>query len=204
MRYAFLTFIWLGWCFCHSALISMRVTRYLKHHLAERFRYYRLAYNGFSLITLIPIVLYSDNLRGDPLFSWEGYWRAVQVLLLATSLFLFVAGGRHHDTLSFLGLRQLRSGSSCAGLNETCDLNTKGILGIMRHPWYSGGIMIIWARELDLSVVVTNVILTGYFIVGAFLEERKLLVEFPETYKEYQKKVSMFFPYRWLILKWKR
>ena len=64
--------------------------------------------------------------------------------------------------------------------------------------------MIIWAGELDLSVVVTNVILTGYFIVGAFLEERKLLVEFPETYKEYQKKVSMFFPYRWLILKWNR
>jgi hypothetical protein len=53
--------------------------------------------------------------------------------------------------------------------------------------------MIIWARELDLSVVVTNVILTGYFIVGALLEERKLLVEFPETYKEYLISVTTSF-----------
>jgi protein-S-isoprenylcysteine O-methyltransferase Ste14 len=62
--------------------------------------------------------------------------------------------------------------------------------------------MIIWARELDLSAIITNVILTGYFIVGAVLEERKLSVEFPEAYKEYQKKVSMFFPSRWLRSKW--
>lgn len=63
--------------------------------------------------------------------------------------------------------------------------------------------MIIWARDLDVSAIVTNVILTGYFIVGTLLEERKLSVEFPETYKEYRQKVSMFFPYRWLKAKWK-
>jgi protein-S-isoprenylcysteine O-methyltransferase Ste14 len=52
-------------------------------------------------------------------------------------------------------------------------------------------------------VVLINVILTGYFIVGTVLEERKLSVEFPEAYKEYQQKVSMFFPSRWLRSKWK-
>lgn len=204
MKYAFLALIWLVWCFFHSALISLRVTGYLKQRLGDRFRYYRLVYNAFSLITLIPVVLYPDSLRSEPFFDWDGAWKALQGFILAVSVFFFLAGARQYDGLSFLGLRQLRSGSSCEGLSETCALNTKGVLGVVRHPWYAGGIMIIWARELDLSVVVTNVILTGYFIVGAFLEERKLLVEFPETYKEYQKKVSMFFPYRWLILKWNR
>jgi protein-S-isoprenylcysteine O-methyltransferase Ste14 len=203
MNYALLALVWLVWCFCHSALISVRVTGYVKQRLGDRFRYYRLAYNGFSLVTLIPVVLYAHSMRSEPLFSWEGYWRVGQVFLLAVSVFLFVAGGRHYDGPSFLGLRQLRSRSSCAGLTETCGLNTKGILGVVRHPWYAGGMMIIWAGELDLSAIITNVILTGYFIVGTVLEERKLSVEFPEAYKEYQQKVSMFFPSQWLRSKWK-
>jgi protein-S-isoprenylcysteine O-methyltransferase Ste14 len=202
MKYAFLALIWIMWCFLHSALISRRVTGYVKQRLGDRFRYYRLAYNGFSLVTLIPVVLYGYSVQGEPLFSWEGHWKVLQVFLLAVSVFLFVAGGRYYDGLSFLGLRQLRSRSSCAGLTETCGLNTKGILGVVRHPWYAGGMMIIWARELDLSAIITNLILTGYFIVGTVLEERKLSVEFPEAYKEYQQKVSMFLPYQWLKSKW--
>jgi len=87
-------------------------------------------------------------------------------------------------------------------LTETCSLNTRGILGVIRHPWYAGGMVIIWARDLDVSAIVTNLILTGYFIVGTVLEERKLSVEFPEAYKEYQQKVSMFLPYQWLKSKW--
>lgn len=191
------------WCFLHSALISTSCTGYLKEHLGERFRYYRLVYNGFALVTLIPVVLYADSIQSKALFSWEGYWGIVQIFLLCASLFLFLAGGRHYDGLGFLGLRQLRDHRSCVGLTETCGLNTKGILGVIRHPWYAGGIMVIWARDLDVSAIVTNVILTGYFIVGSFLEERKLSGQFPGTYREYQGKVSMFFPYHWLRTKWK-
>jgi len=204
MKYALLALTWMLWCFCHSVLISMRVTGYLKQRLGERFRFYRLAYNGFALVTLIPVVLYANSMEGEPLFSWEGYWRVVQVLLLAASVFLFVAGARHYDALSFLGLRQLRDRDSCVGLTESCGLNTSGILGVMRHPWYAGGMMIIWARDLNVSVIVTNVILTSYFILGTLLEERKLSNEFPVIYKGYQQRVSMFFPYRWLISKWDR
>jgi protein-S-isoprenylcysteine O-methyltransferase Ste14 len=181
----------------------MRVTGYLKHRLGDRFRYYRLIYNGFALVTLVPVALYAHSLRAEPLFSWHGYWRLGQVLLLAASLFLFLAGGRHYDGWSFLGLRQLRNRSSCVGLTETCGLNTSGILGVVRHPWYAGGMMIIWARDLDLSAIITNLILTGYFMVGTLLEERKLSIEFPEIYKEYQQKVSMYFPYLWLKSKLK-
>ena len=203
MKYALLALLWLLWCFCHSALISPRVTGYVKQRAGDRFLYYRLVYNGFSLVSLIPVVLYAYTLRGEPLFSWKGEWRAVQILLLCASGFLFLAGGRHYDGLSLLGLRQLRDRRTCAGLTETCGLNTKGILGVIRHPWYAGGMMIIWARDLDLSALVTNLILSGYFIVGTILEERKLSVEFPQVYREYRHKVSMFFPYQWLKSKLK-
>lgn len=203
MTYALLALIWVLWCFLHSALISIRVTAYVKHRLGDRFRYYRLFYNAFALVTLVPVVVYAYQVGSEPLFSWEGTWRIGQALLLALSLFLFLAGARHYDGLAFLGVRQLKKRDSCVGLTETCALDTSGILAVVRHPWYAGGIMILWARNLDGSAIVTNMVLTGYFIVGSLLEERKLRIEFPETYREYQKKVSMLFPYQWLKLKLK-
>ncbi len=100
--------------------------------------------------------------------------------------------------LQFLGLRQIRTGTSRSVLTETGKLDTTGILGITRHPWYLGTIMIIWARGLDLSALITNVILTIYLIVGTFLEERKLLIEYGEEYRKYQQKVSMLFPFKYV------
>ncbi len=74
-----------------------------------------------------------------------------------------------------------------------------GVLKIVRHPWYSGGIAIIWARDVTAAVLVTNVILTLYFIVGAFLEERRLVRQYGALYQRYQSKVDMFLPWRWFL-----
>jgi protein-S-isoprenylcysteine O-methyltransferase Ste14 len=54
--------------------------------------------------------------------------------------------------------------------------------------------------------ILMNLVLTGYFLVGAILEEKKLLAEFGEEYRGYQRDVSMLFPFKWLsrALKMKR
>ena len=41
-------------------------------------------------------------------------------------------------------------------------------------------------------------VINVYFMIGAVLEERKLVREFGEKYQEYQRTVSMLFPWRWL------
>jgi len=176
----------------------------VRQRLGDGFRYYRLFYNGVALVTLIPVVFYAHRIGSEPLFSWEGTWRIGQALLLILSLFLFLAGARHYDGPAFLGVRQLKKREACVGLTETCALDTGGILGIVRHPWYAGGILIIWARDLDFSAIISNLILTAYFIVGSFQEERKLSIEFPDTYWDYQQRVSMLFPYQWLKSKLKK
>jgi protein-S-isoprenylcysteine O-methyltransferase Ste14 len=198
MKYVILVLIWILWCTVHSLLISAPVTERLKRRLGNGFRFYRIVYNAFSAITLIPVVLYSFLLRTEALFTWEGPFRTLQILLLFVSTFLFVSGARHYDPWQFLGIRQVRQSTSCAVLTENCELDTEGILGVIRHPWYLGGMMIVWARDLDLSAILTNAIITGYFVVGAFMEEHKLDTSFGDTYKEYRRKVSMFFPYKWL------
>ena len=201
MRYVILVLLWSAWCFVHSALISLTLTQYLKRRFQDPFRYYRLIYNGFALASLVPIAIYTYSVRTEPLFRWEAYLRPVQFLLLLISLFLFLSGSRHYDALQFLGIRELRRSNSCPVLTENCELDTTGVLSIIRHPWYAGGILLVWARDLDISAIITNLIITGYFIVGTFLEERKLSIQFGETYKAYQNRTSMLFPVKWLKLR---
>lgn len=48
-----------------------------------------------------------------------------------------------------------------------------------------------------MAAILTNLVICGYFVVGAILEERKLTVLFGPQYADYQQKVSMFFPIKW-------
>lgn len=124
--------------------------------------------------------------------------RIGQVLLLVMAAVFFFLGGRHYDVRLVLGIKQIRDGTSSKLITDTDELDTSGVLGITRHPWYLAAILLIWARQLDASGLIVNVILTSYLIVGTYLEEKKLIREFGEKYLTYQKRVSMLMPYKWL------
>jgi protein-S-isoprenylcysteine O-methyltransferase Ste14 len=111
---------------------------------------------------------------------------------------LFFLGGRHYDVLQLLGIKQIKEGISGKAITDSGELDTSGVLGITRHPWYLATILLIWARQLDVSAIFVNVIFTSYLIVGTYLEEKKLAREFGEKYLIYQKRVSMLIPYKWL------
>jgi len=201
VKHVFAVLFWILWCTLHSTLIATPVTDYMKKRLVDRFRFYRLFFNAASLITLLPVVYYSMSIRQAPVFRWESHLMMAKYLLLATSITLFVAGGRHYSMSQFLGVRQIRTGRANPGLSEHGTFNTSGILSAIRHPWYTASIMVIWAREISLSTLLVNMVISAYLIIGTILEERKLLLEFGERYREYQKNVSMFIPCKWLKAK---
>ncbi len=198
MPYILLVFLWLIWCALHSALISPAVTEWVGRRFPDSFRYYRIFYNLFAVITLLPVLLYSFSLRGAPVVAWQGLGRIVPMALWAAGLSFFVAGGRRYDFLQFLGIRQIKNESTCSVLTEDCSLDTSGVLSMVRHPWYSGGMLVVWARPLDVVAIWTNLVFCVYFVVGAILEERKLKVLFGRQYEDYQRRVSMFLPIKWV------
>ena len=51
---------------------------------------------------------------------------------------------------------------------------------------------------MSASTILINMVISVYFMIGAVLEERKLVLEFGEKYREYQRTVSMLFPWRCL------
>jgi len=201
MKYFILALFWIIWCTIHSAMISLSATGYLKKRLGSYFSYYRLFFNIFAVVTIISLVLYAYSLQEQPIFLWNGYYRMLQISLLLIVVFLFFAGSRHYNSLYFLGIQQIREGTSHKALTDSGELDTTGILGVMRHPWYTAAIAFIWTRPLDITIIIINIILSFYLIIGTFLEERKLFLEFGESYREYQKKVSMFIPYKWVKAK---
>ena len=196
-RYVVLIALWGAWCFLHSFLITPAVIGFVRKYLERAYRYYRIFYNVTALATLTPVLVYSFSIRGQPVFRWEGPFRIIQGLLAIFALVLFIGGSRRYDLAQFFGIRQVSEDSACGVLTRDCRLDTGGILSMVRHPWYAGGILIIWIGNPDINTILTNLVITGYFIIGAVLEERKLLAEFGEEYMDYRRRVSMFFPIKW-------
>ena len=197
-KYLVLSVLVIAWCFLHSAMISISVTEYLKRRLGSSFRFYRLFYNLVAAITLAPVVLFAYSVRTQPIFSWDGYLRIVQVVLLGTAALLFFLGARHYDARQLLGIKQIQERTSNKAITASGGLDTSGVLGVIRHPWYSAGMLLIWAGQLDVSAILVNTILTAYLFIGTLLEEKKLVREFGAEYRAYQARVSMFIPYKWV------
>jgi len=188
----------IAWCVLHSTMISASVIEYFKKHFGARFRFYRLFFNLVAILTLIPVALFAYSIRTQAIFNWNGYLRIGQVLLLVAAVLLFFLGGRHYDVHQVFGIKQIKEGTSNKAISDTGELDTSGVLEITRHPWYLATILLIWARQMDVSVLFVNVILTSYLIVGTALEEKKLIREFGEKYAAYQNRVSMLIPFKWL------
>ena len=197
-KYLMLSLLVIAWCVLHSAMISVSVTEYFKKRLRSKFRFYRLFFNLLAVLTLIPVALFAYSIQAQTIFHWDGYMRIGQVLLLVVAVLLFFLGGRHYNVRQVLGIKQIKEGNSSKAITDTGELDTSGLLGITRHPWYLATILLIWARQMDASVLFVNVILTSYLFVGTVLEEKKLIREFGEKYEVYQNRVSMLIPFKWL------
>jgi protein-S-isoprenylcysteine O-methyltransferase Ste14 len=184
----------------HSVLIDTSVLDFIKKHAPGLTRYYRLLYNGLSLVTIIPLIIITGMAEGQVIVSWEGYAIAVRVLLLAAALLLFQGGAKKYDLQYFLGVKQLRTGEEHLLLSDTEEFDETGVFSITRHPWYFGSLLLLWSilPQYSLPVFLTACILSMYLVIGTMLEERKIIARYGDGYRRYQQRVSMLFPWKWL------
>ena len=67
----------------------------------------------------------------------------------------------------------------------------------VRHPLYFFCLLLIWScPDLSLDRLFHNVLWTTWIVVGSVLEERDLVADFGEPYRDYQRKVPMLIPWR--------
>ena len=67
----------------------------------------------------------------------------------------------------------------------------------VRHPLYLTTLLMIWSYpDLTADRLLFSVLFTGWVIVGTVLEERDLVADYGEVYRNYQRTVPMLVPYR--------
>ena len=94
------------------------------------------------------------------------------------------------------------SGLKTLFIDEVKTGNTLIITGIhrfVRHPLYAGTFIFIWGLFIFMpysSLLISNFIITIYTLIGIGFEEKKLIGEFGDQYREYKRKVPMIIPSR--------
>jgi len=181
-----ISLVWALWGVAHSVLASNR----FKDRAAERFGLqgvaFRRLYNALALVTVVPVAALTWFLgRGSPaIVELSGPLRVLPVLAVALALLVFV------DTL------RVYNGREFAGFiaEKTPTLAFSTTHRFVRHPWYFAILLIIWVRSLSVVDLAVNVVLTGYLVVGASLEERRL-AERHALWRNYATRVPMLLPW---------
>jgi protein-S-isoprenylcysteine O-methyltransferase Ste14 len=118
---------------------------------------------------------------------WVYITGAVQMLALVG----LIIGVFHTDVMAFIGLRQLVNPDT----EKTSELVTVGLYGIVRHPLYFFGLVLIWLTPYMTDLILAfNIAASLYLILGTIPEERKLVALYGREYEAYQKKVPRIIP----------
>ena len=67
----------------------------------------------------------------------------------------------------------------------------------VRHPLYFFMLVLIWSTpSLTSDRLLFNVLWTFWVVMGSYLEEKDIVAEFGESYRDYQKVVPMLLPWK--------
>ena len=196
MEYLFISFLWAGYCFLHSFLISIRFTKYLEHLLKNYYAWFRLFYVLFSFVLLVLLIRYTSPMDNEIIIEWVSPWSVIRIILMWSALLTFFwAFFFNYDSLSFFGIRQILNFGKSNNIIPSSEIKRNGLLSIIRHPMYLCLIIYLWCQTFRLVDIIVNLILTAYVIIGTILEEKKLVLEFGDYYVKYQHEVPMLIPF---------
>ncbi len=172
----------------HSLLATERVKSLAHHRWGIGARRYRLLYVLMSLLTTGLWLHQISRLPDVPVYQLDGIysWLAVSLQLLGG--YVIWLSLRPIDGLAFLGLR--------AGNNGPDGFVESGIYRIIRHPMYSGLLLVLVASAEQTAVSLNlTACVCCYFLAGSRMEEARLIHLHP-GYINYRRRVPAFIP-RW-------
>lgn len=180
------------WGLVHSVMAALIFRAKLTNWLgAKTMRFYRLFFNIFSVITLLPVLWLAKVLPDSTLYSVPKPWLYLMLFGQVLAAIGEVVGLSQTDVWEFAGLRQIIS----PRVEGESRLVVKGLYEYMRHPLYTFGLLFVWLTPvMTANMLVLYISLTAYTIIGAHFEERKLLREFGEDYAVYKKNTPMLVP----------
>ena len=192
----FLTFTlyFLFFAIFHSILAMGHAKNMAEKLMGKDYRYYRLIYSLISFPLIVPAYLvWTTYSKSSPLiYAIPEDIYPIVILVRLSALGLFFYAALQTDVLEFIGIKHEKKKS----------LITRGPYAIVRHPLYLAGILILITNmkmtQIDLLAIL---LISGYCVAGAFIEEKRLLSVYGDDYIIYMKQVSMFIPVKWFVKK---
>ena len=157
----------------------------------KQHKWYRLWYTLLAFVFLIAVVYYQVRIATIEIFHSQSLIFILGIIISFSGLVLmFICIRKYFMNLS--GLRSLFIE------NFSNKLQIAGIHKYIRHPLYLGTFMFIWGLFLYLpylSLLVMNIVVTVYTLIGIEWEEQKLVMEFGDDYRKYRSKVPKLIPF---------
>lgn len=190
--------LWMLYFSIHSLFASLRFKQFILLSYPGIMPWYRLIFNILAMLLLIPPVFLMLMYPGELVWQWSGNWRylANSLALLAIAGFIFSL--RSYDSSEFIGTRQLKEGRKDIKERESFHLSV--FHRYVRHPWYAFALVLIWTRDMYISYLISAILMSLYFIIGSYLEEKKLIAFHGDQYRLYRKYVAALIPLPWRIL----
>jgi protein-S-isoprenylcysteine O-methyltransferase Ste14 len=181
----------LVWGVVHSLTASLEAKEWVHRVLGDTgARFYRLAYNLFSVISFLPVLWLMAILPDRVLYQIPAPWVYLSLIGQLAAVVVLVVGVLQTGAFSFVGLRQVIEGKQ-----QEPKLVKDGLYRWVRHPLYTAGLLFIWLTPvMSVNSLIVIVSATIYIIVGAVFEERKLEREFGSAYVEYKAVTPMLIP----------
>jgi methanethiol S-methyltransferase len=186
MSYIILSILWILYFTLHSVLAADRVKSFFQRVLRKGYRFYRIIYSLISTIGLLALLVVNASISPSILFQRNGVIRYLSLMLATVGIIIISRAFREYRFISFIGLK-----------GEDTEFRRTGILQHVRHPIYSGTILIVLGFFLfnpTLATLISVGFIFAYLPIGIYLEEQKLMKQFGDQYLSYRKEVPSIFP----------
>jgi len=175
----------------HSLTASLSFKRFVRRILGSKVEaLYLPVYSFISLLTLSPLAYLLYKFPGRILYRIPSPWRWLMVggqliaAMLAPKAFL---DAPHRF--------KLRSQLSTPKTPEATPLNIRGIYRWIRDPFLlSGLVMMLLTPFMTVNLLVIYILNSIYLYLGSLHWESRLVAQFGDEYKEYQKRVNRLIP----------
>jgi len=177
----------------HSIMIRRGFRDRLKRHISEE---YIPAFFGLvSSLPLIALILFWQKTPGAiATASGIFYWVLRGLFLLCIAGFYWgMRSLGSFDPFGVIAIRRLMRNKQA----KPVSLKVRGPYRWVRHPLYLFSLLMIWSYPiLTKDRLLFNILWSIWIVIATMLEERDLVHDFGDDYRDYQAKVPMLIPYK--------
>jgi protein-S-isoprenylcysteine O-methyltransferase Ste14 len=190
-QHLLLAFMWILYCILHSVLASGTVKKFAEKKIRKSFKYYRLFYTLFAFAGFVFIIYYQIIISSVHLFAVTSLLLIIGFSTMIAGLLIMLVSIKKYF-MSLSGIKTLISEEPTPNA-----LRIDGVHKYVRHPLYLGTFLFIWGLFIlypFLSLLLANIIISVYTLIGIVFEEQKLQKEFGTAYTNYQTQVPRIIP----------